>query len=113
MPPGDPDAAPLRRPNTSSGARLVRIRRGTHGLLEDSGPLGSQPLPRIRRMRDVLYGVAVSRRVRRPEIERAEVDRIVRRAIYPMEGDTDKALSLHVLASDVELDGAVTELDPA
>src|SRR5213083_1024267 len=62
----------------------VGVGRGTHGLLEGSRPLGSQLLPRIRGMRYVLYGVAVSRGVRSLEIERAEVDRIIRRAVHPM-----------------------------
>src|SRR6266480_77972 len=90
----------------------VRVRRGIDGLFEDSRPLGSQLLPRIRGMRYVLYGVAVPRRVFRAEVERPQVNRVVRRAIDPMKGDTDKALPLHVFASDVKLDGPVTELDP-
>src|SRR5438552_2314592 len=90
----------------------VGVRRGTHGLLEGSRPLGSQLLPCIGRMRYVLYGVAVPRRVFRAEVERTQVNRVVRRAIEPMKGDTDKALPLYVFASDVKLDGPVTELDP-
>src|SRR3989441_4841875 len=81
-------------------------------LLEGSRPLGSQLLPCIGRMRYVLYGVAVPRRVFRAEVERTQVNRVVRRAIEPMKGDTDKALPLYVFASDVKLDGPVTELDP-
>src|SRR5256884_2786103 len=85
---------------------------GTHGLLECCRPLVSQLLPCIGRLRYVLYGVAVPRRVFRAEVERTQVNRVVRRAIEPMKGDTDKALPLHVFASDVKLDGPVTELDP-
>src|SRR6266516_2850565 len=90
----------------------VRVRRGIDGLFEDSRPLGSQLLPRIGWMRDVLYGVAASCRVFGLEVERAEVDGVIGRAIDPMKRNTDKALSLHVFASDVKLDGPVTELDP-
>src|SRR5205823_10744489 len=73
----------------------VRVRRGIDGLFEDSRPLGSQLLPRIRGMRYVLYGVAASCRVFGPAVEGAEVDRLVGRAIDPMQGDIEKALSLH------------------
>src|SRR2546423_3745170 len=45
----------------------VRVRRGADGLLENSRPFGSQLLPGIVGMRDVLYGVAVSCRVVCPE----------------------------------------------
>src|SRR6185437_12844104 len=90
----------------------VGVGRGTHGLLEDSRPFGAKLLPRIGWLRYVLYRVAVPRRVIRPEVERAEVNRVIRRAIEPMKGDADKALPLHVLAPDVKLDGPVAELDP-
>src|SRR5437870_8798069 len=91
----------------------VGVRRGTHGLLEGSRPLGSQLLPCIGRMRYVLYGVAVPRRVFRAEVERTQVNRVVPRAIEPIKGDTVKALPLYVFASDVKLDGTVAELDPS
>src|SRR5436190_16523268 len=91
----------------------VRVRRGIDGLFEDSRPLGSQLLPRIGWMRDVLYGVAASRRVFGLEVERAEVDGVIGRAIDPMKRNTDKALSLHVFAFEVKLDGAIAELDPS
>src|SRR6266516_2564120 len=91
----------------------VRVRRGIDGLFEDSRPLGSQLLPRIRGMRDVLYGVAASRRVFGLEVERAEVDGVIGRAIDPMKRNTDKALSVHVFAFEVKLDGAIAELDPS
>src|SRR4029077_1002555 len=81
-------------------------------LLEHPGPLRSQLLPRIGGMRYVLYGVAVSGRVCSAEIERAEVDRVVRRAIDPMKSDAHEALPLDVLASHVKLDGTITELHP-
>src|SRR5216683_877843 len=79
----------------------IGVRRGTHGLFEDPRTFGSQLLPRIRGLRYVLYGVGVSREVVRPEVERAEVDSVVRRCIHPMKRNTDEALSLYVLASDV------------
>src|SRR5436190_21189677 len=91
----------------------VRVRRGIDGLFEDSRPLGSQLLPRIGWMRDVLYGVPASCRVFGLEVERAEVDGVIGRAIDPMKRNTDKALFLHVFAFEFKLDGAISELDPS
>src|SRR2546426_4442606 len=45
-------------PYTTLFRSRVRIRHGTHGLLEAPRPLRSQLLPRIGRMRYVLNGVA-------------------------------------------------------
>src|SRR5207247_1208421 len=44
-------------------------------------------------------------------VERAEVDGVMGRAIHSMKRDTQEALSLNVLASDIELDGAGAEVD--
>src|SRR5438046_10060537 len=88
----------------------VRVRRGIDGLFEDSRPLGSQLLPRIGGMRDVLYGVAASRRVFGREVERAEVDGVIGGPIDPMKRNTDKALPLPVFAFARKLNGAIAEL---
>src|SRR5690242_10152686 len=53
----------------------------------------------------------MSHRVVGLEIERAEVNGVVRRVVHSVKRHTHEALPLHVLAPDVELDGAVCELD--
>ena len=63
-------------------------------------------------MRDVLDGADASCLVVGPEVERTEVDRIVGRSVDAVKRHPDEALLLDVLALDVELDGAVGELNP-
>src|SRR5262249_20396012 len=43
---------------------------------------------------------------------RAEVDRVISLLIQPVKCDADEALLLNVLAPDIDLDGAVGELNP-
>src|SRR2546426_4670052 len=45
------------------------------------------------------------------EVERAEVDGVVSRPVRSTKGNTDEALLLNILASDIEFDRAVAELD--
>src|SRR5258708_7562666 len=63
-------------------------------------------------MRDVLHAVAAPGRIVRLKVERAEIDRVVRRAVDAMERHPGEALLENVLALHVELDGAVGELNP-
>src|SRR5207247_302523 len=73
---------------------------------------GTQLLPLIDRMRDVLDAVAAPVGVFGLEVERTEIDRVVGRAIDAMECHADEALSLNVLALQIDLNGAVGELNP-
>src|SRR5438093_13601879 len=74
--------------------------------------LGPQLLPRVGRVGDVLDGADASCRVFRPEVERAEVDRVIGHAIEPVKSQADEALLRDVLASDIKLNRAVGKLNP-
>src|SRR5260370_42360144 len=62
-------------------------------------------------MGDVLHAVAAPCRIVRFEVERTEVDGVVRRAVDAVKRHADEALLRNVLAFDIELDGAVGELN--
>jgi hypothetical protein len=62
-------------------------------------------------MRDVLHGALLSLRIFRPEVKRTEVDGVVGRSIDAVECDTEKALLLNVLTSNIKLDRPVGKLD--
>src|ERR1051325_7720361 len=89
----------------------VRIRHRTDGLLVFTRVLGSQLLPGVGRMRDVLHSSLASCRIFSLEVERAEVDCVISRFIHSMKSYAHEALLLNVLPSDIELDRAVAELD--
>ncbi len=73
--------------------------------------LRTQFVPGVERMGDVLHRVRPSQQVGRLEVERSEVDRVERLLVLAVEGDADEALSLKVPAKNLELNGAVAELD--
>ena len=62
-------------------------------------------------MGNVLHGVIVARRIRGAEVERPEVDGVVRIAIDHAEGNSQEASLKRLAASQhVYLDGAVAEI---
>jgi hypothetical protein len=105
--------AHLRTRNGDARAEpIVGVRHGTDGLLVTPWMLGPQLLPRVGRVGDVLDGADTSCRIFRPEVERAEVDRVIGRPIQPVKSQADKALLRDVLAPEIKLNRAVGELNP-
>ena len=49
-------------------------------------------------------------RIRSAEVERPEVDGLVRLVVLPVEGDAEEALLEDVAAADVQLDRALSEI---
>src|SRR5262249_39626621 len=49
--------------------------------------------------------------IRRPEIERTEIDGVIRREIGAVKRDAHETLLRDILAADIDVDGAVAEVD--
>src|SRR5262249_12685550 len=90
----------------------VRVRHRIHGILILVWVLGPQFLPLVDRTGYVLNRVAAPDRIFGPEIERTEVDRIVRRAVNAMERDAHKTLLPNVTTPDIKLDPAIAKINP-
>ncbi len=95
----DPDMHPSGR----IGGRINRVLE----LLRSFRP---ELLPRVGRVGYVLHRVVASRRIRRSEIERAEIDGVVRFLIEPVKSDADKAPLEDIAAFHVEFDRPVRKL---
>src|SRR5215510_7491208 len=107
----DEDAHFRTRDYDASVKPAVRVRYGVDCLLVLPRLFRSQLLPGVSRMRDVLDSADASGRVFSFEVERAEVDHVISLFIQPVKYDADEALLLNVLAPDINLDGAVGELN--